>query len=941
MAGYRATEIRKPASETEFEENCVVLFRELVNDPHLKRLGTRGQSQQGIDLIGHRDGEPNRIVGIQCKLRLGNRKLSLKEAKDEVNAALGYTPALSEYFIVTTSKDDTKLDQYALQAMHEQAVTGRRIQITVWGWDTLQERINQSEAARNAFDSGFSPSIASQERKLNAILAGQAKQPTQEQMAMLADSLERREPDAPVRLPANFADRELKEGLSRALRRRGFARTDPAAEFAALARRAIDGDLSPGSTLIRAEVCDRAARSNAAPATPTPAREFRDAAARLDPGRDLFIADALLKEADGDPDATLRELKSRSDSDSRSALFTTLVRQQGAGPALDLMRSEGLKATDLNAPGAINLVLQEIKGGEFDTALSDIQSLPDSYFDQCPALYLLRAQLLLGSILPRDQRAVLFHGLPMDPRALELASGSGSQDKIKAAGRDVRMLLAQLDELELGYLRDFLSELELWLRLEDGDTREAARERVAREIAEPDTTLKRVRLALAYDVPFNQEALQRTLTARKEVGGWTNDERFAAFLLALKSDDPAKIADFFDKYHEDLFAQSDIVRAALAGIEIEALARSGHFDEARKHIALHTDVHLSPDQVQDISEIVAHIEKGDEVEGLRLRYESSKSLSDLRVLVGALRSRRDTKQLAVYAPTLARETGLLDDFDLAIRALFRDDRYEEVVAFADALPDMLALDDEFASIKAWSLFSRGRLQEADELAQSLYARRDVASDRELAINTSIETGNWGRLQGVLVREAERTEVLSPSDLMRLARLAHEIASPFLERFRDAALAKAPDDPNVNLTAYTLATERGEEYRDPQAHVWFETAIRLSGSDGPVHSVSMRELIDHSSGWNERTEKIDRMLRDGEAPLFIVAQALRRQLMDLTLGQALRNANPNDPRIAYPVFGFSGAKPPHDLSAVRSVGFDVTALITLDWLGLLGKAFARF
>jgi len=48
MAGYPSTEIRKPGSETEFERNCVVLFKHLLNDPNVKRLGTRGQKQDGV-----------------------------------------------------------------------------------------------------------------------------------------------------------------------------------------------------------------------------------------------------------------------------------------------------------------------------------------------------------------------------------------------------------------------------------------------------------------------------------------------------------------------------------------------------------------------------------------------------------------------------------------------------------------------------------------------------------------------------------------------------------------------------------------------------------------------------------------------------------------------------------------------------------------------------
>src|ERR1700756_5152635 len=104
MAGYRPTQIRKPSDETEFERNCVVLFKELLNDLNVKRVGTRGQRQQGVDIIGKRNGDSNKIVGIQCKLKSERRKLTDKEVRDEVADALTYKPKLKEYFIVAKSK---------------------------------------------------------------------------------------------------------------------------------------------------------------------------------------------------------------------------------------------------------------------------------------------------------------------------------------------------------------------------------------------------------------------------------------------------------------------------------------------------------------------------------------------------------------------------------------------------------------------------------------------------------------------------------------------------------------------------------------------------------------------------------------------------------------------------------------------------------------------
>jgi hypothetical protein len=54
MAGYRATQIRKPADDTEFEKNTVILFQDLLQDPNVQRVGTNGQAQDGVDVIGKR-----------------------------------------------------------------------------------------------------------------------------------------------------------------------------------------------------------------------------------------------------------------------------------------------------------------------------------------------------------------------------------------------------------------------------------------------------------------------------------------------------------------------------------------------------------------------------------------------------------------------------------------------------------------------------------------------------------------------------------------------------------------------------------------------------------------------------------------------------------------------------------------------------------------------
>ena len=141
-----------PTDEKVFEENCIPLFAGLLNDPNVKLVGTRGKKQWGLDLIGKRGRDPRQPVGIQCKLITRGGKLSEKTVREEVEQALTVSPPLTEFYIVTTATDEPALDMLAMELGAEQANAGRTIDIQVWGWDTLQQKIRVDPQALNAFD---------------------------------------------------------------------------------------------------------------------------------------------------------------------------------------------------------------------------------------------------------------------------------------------------------------------------------------------------------------------------------------------------------------------------------------------------------------------------------------------------------------------------------------------------------------------------------------------------------------------------------------------------------------------------------------------------------------------------------------------------------------------------------------------------------------------
>lgn len=908
-----------PEDETEFEKNCVVLFQAYLNDPNAYRLGTSGQKQDGVDIVGQRNGDADRIVGIQCKLKSGRSKLTRKEVIDEVEMALRFWPSLSEYFIVTTSKNDTKLTQLALELSQKQKAVGRDIPISVWGWDTLSEEINKYPAAKDAFDPGFSPAISDQNRKLDSLLKGQ-------EHLLQATSY----------LPRTFADQVLRDEFAKALKRRGFVGADTAIELGELATRAAEGDLQLATPSLKAKVCERAARANAAPETKEIAVRYREWAHALDPNRDLAVADALILDAHGDSSGAIRALRGRTDGDSNGASLVIIRRAKGNDRLLEWIADENFTVANFNETGALNLGMTLIQCDKFEEASEVLKNLPSRIFDELPVLRSLRAQLFLADALPGDRKAAVFEGLQVDPRALHFPDTAAAAEAKRGALADIDYLVREAAGLGIGHLADHFAELSLWLRLEIGELRDKARHQLRAEISDPTMTLKRVRLALAYGVEFNVDALMRKLLRQKELSGWKSEERFAALLIVLHKDDPKATCEFVEGHRDDLFTQLDIVHGYIAILHIDSLARNGRFEEARRYLGEYRGKYIDEAHVVRAETEISSLERGDAVEQHRQRYENSRSLGDLRLLIADLRGRNDYELLAEYAPRLARETSTIGDFDLAIKSLYKSGRDTELIALTDELPELVALDADYQGLRSWALYRLGKVVEARTSVRSLLRLRNDPADRELAINTAIETGDWGNLHAILAGAIEQIDTLKARECMRLARIAVEFGSPYVDRFRDAALRMAPDDAEVHLSAYLIATQRGEEDRSTQAHEWFARAVRLSGEDGPVKSVSFKEAVETQAGWQERVQHFDALLRRGQMPLFMVARGIGRQVIDLSFGQAAYNST-RSPR--YPVMAFSGARTSAILRNTDIVALDLTALITLAFLGLLEKTIA--
>ncbi len=149
------TQVPKPENHQDFERLCAVLWGEKLRDPHIQRYGRHGTGQDGIDIVGIRDGDPRNRVGIQCKLKTGTAKLTAEEFEADFDSSLEIDPPLTEFHIVTTADRDRALQNLASKLQIREYEKGRRIHVGYWAWNAITDELGQYPKALLAFDETY------------------------------------------------------------------------------------------------------------------------------------------------------------------------------------------------------------------------------------------------------------------------------------------------------------------------------------------------------------------------------------------------------------------------------------------------------------------------------------------------------------------------------------------------------------------------------------------------------------------------------------------------------------------------------------------------------------------------------------------------------------------------------------------------------------------
>jgi hypothetical protein len=931
-----------PSDWNEFESICADLFSLIWNDHNTVRYGRQGQRQNGVDIRGQspRGG----IAGVQCK---GKRswppiKLTTREIDDEVEKARAFSPPLAEFTIATTALDDVAL------VAHVDAITERHrndglFSIHVLGWEELSRRIKNYPSVLEKYFGHTALGTVRKEiqdssertarlvteniRALGVIsvasTAGAGGPPS---VDALAPSLEQA-------LERDFAQR-----YARAMQRSMFpeaARTDP---FRNLAKEIRDGHVTSLSQDLRRAILLRASRSASLFKQRQEAEDYLKATLSLTGSASELPARARIAEADGDIDNAIKILRDHNDADSRSVLLNILSRHKGDDAALAWYADQRLTIGDLSGNGVLNLCQIYLRQKKLEPVKQILSALTEAQLRENPYLYYLRGAVRFASVLPRPEQVVALIGLPLDVRVAQpILSDQQLALELDAARSDLERCLSVIESLGLREAQRIAETYLIWFDLLHPQRRAAALVQLRSDMQDPAKALLRLQFALAFDATFDPKPITQYLEKREALGGLSSDELLAALVLRLYGNDPAAVSGFISK-HRGEFDQG-FNKIQITAIEIQALALTK--DVASATLLLEANkTELGEEALARLSAEIAQAEGADPVAEYRKVYEATKSPDALRNLIMALMRRNEYRAIGPLAEELYKQTDDPRDITNAAKAYANAGDTENFVRVVESFPSVTQTEPGLKPHYGWALFQRGRYREAKSVADEI-GKDPTARDLNLEVALALETGEWESLAEPLGAFLARASEIDAAALIRAAHLAQASGQGRLADLIHAAAAKAGDDPNVLIGAYGLVIEEGLEDREPDAHVWFARALDLSGPDGPVRKFELKELLSQQVEWNEHTRSISDAITGGDMPLVVAAPGLRTTLVDLILANLVRNSAIADSRKRIVVPLFSGRRAPAATGEINRLALDVSALMTLGWLGLLPKVLATF
>ena len=741
--------------------------------------------------------------------------------------------------------------------------------------------------------------------------------------------------------PTELVDQKIKDETDIIRKSRFFEDFDRTGSSLVLARKLVEGELSGGTGTVRCQALSWCVRILSRTKELDKAEKYLEYAKKLGTCQEIDIADAFISSQKGDRKAALSSLANLDSPMSRSAALMIIVNHDGPQGAIDWLKTVSIDATDLDPDGKRFLLGCQLELADWEAAQKSLDALTGDDFRDAPVLHHMVAITHLLKAVHTELRAIVRDQPPFEAAEFPLDSGPAGIEARRLAHRSFIDAAEAARQLGCPLAEKIDDEYALWLELTDPDPDKCAegKKRLESKLRDPKTDLCLVRFGLQFGIKLDNKLVEQEIERQIALNGEiTFDAALARFALAFKQKAPEDAVNYIIRYHNELVSHID--KKMILSLQIELFSQIGQLDKANKCLDILLEEGLSEAEEGRLRGRIAEAEGTDPVEGLKEQFKKTDSLLDLENLVDELGARDDWEGLCEYSEILFERTRALPAAEKFASTLHKTQKNERLIEFLDSNKTIVGQSDKLQMLYCWTLYLEGDLLKTRSELAKLSSDWDDATYRTLQVNLAVSLGAWNSLSEFVAKECNEKVKRDAKELIRAARLALHLDSiPHAKELILAAVERGQDDADVLGTAYFLATNAGWE--DQETTQWMYKAAALSGNDGPIWQMPLKEIWDQKQEWDRRESEISQQLRRGEIPMFLAAHSLNRSLSDLMLFPALANLAENDLRKKGAIPAYSGQRQSLSLDTSMQIGIDATALLTLSFLDLLDEALDAF
>jgi len=744
-----------------------------------------------------------------------------------------------------------------------------------------------------------------------------------------------------------FVDSAARTAIDR-LRQQRFFRSAAATDQARqLADQLLEGKLRGASPAVRVYALAWCVRILAFVETPLASAWLERAEAIGAENEELRLARAYVAAVAEGWEAAARLLDVPPPPAQATALFQILRQTLGTGPGLERAAAAGLDLGALDGDGRYALITAHLEEREWPKALTAVEALDPADFAATPALLWVAATVLVGSGLPEDLRGAILQDIPSNPAYFPLSDTETALNQRRRARSLIERAAQRCAELDVQPEARAADRYALWLDLRDPDRRDDALVVLRERIDSVDGQLDYLSLALSFGLGVDRDKAEAVVARRLALLPEPSPELITAMLSLVidhaASGDAAGAADLLLDYRDSLAAYLE--PTGFATLQVRIFTDAGRQAEAEAVIAAQDPARVSESSRALLASTVALGNGEPPIEALEAAYRDDEQTTTLIALLRGYERGGVGPRYVFLARKLLAKVPNLDFANEAVVALRRVGLEAEALELLEMLGEGIRQSPTLLGQAAYLYFRRGRLAEAERTLARVEAQRDDPGDRILRYQLLVTNGDWEGVDHFLETQWQRRGDRSPLELIQLANLAAQVKvkPKRVEDFIQAAVATAPDVPDILMGAYTAAASAGIEDVIPNAFEWIARAAELSGEDGPVRRASVKEVLAGQPEWDERVEEASKNLAGGSGPIDLIARMVRRSWLDLHLAPLVTNPGARDPRDRILVAPFSGWRRIDDQETLdaRSIALDRTALVTLAFTGLLPDVIAAF